>query len=194
MLLHEKLKPLRLVLGSASPRRQQLLQGLGLTFQVRINEVEENFPVELQREQIPVYLAEKKSAAALDQLAEDELLITADTVVWLDGRVLNKPSDLNEAKQMLHQIAGKTHEVITAVCLRDIHKSHTFYVVSEVSFRALDDEMIGWYVNNYRPLDKAGAYGVQEWIGYVGVNDIKGSFFNVMGLPLHELYAELMAF
>jgi septum formation protein len=194
MLLHEKLKNIRLVLASASPRRQFLLHELGVTFSVRIKDVEESFPAHLRREEIPIFLAEKKSAASLDTLTPDELLITADTIVWLEGKVLNKPSDLVEASQMLRMISGKMHEVVTAVCLKTLNKSKTFYTVSEVYFKNLTDEEIGFYLEKYQPLDKAGAYGVQEWIGYIGVKSIKGSYFNIMGLPVHELHAEMMAF
>jgi len=194
MLLQEKIKDTRVILASGSPRRQFLLGELGIDFQVRLSEVEEDFPAHLKREEIPVFLAEKKSLAGAQNLADDELLITADTIVWIDGRVLNKPANPEEALEMLRQLSGKMHEVISAVCLRNRRKSHTFYVVSEVIFRPLTEEEIRYYVNRFSPLDKAGAYGVQEWIGYIGVEAIRGSFYNVMGLPLSEVYSEMMAF
>lgn len=194
MLLQEKIKDIRVILASGSPRRQFLLGELGIDFQVRLSEVEEDFPAHLKREEIPVFLAVKKSLAGAQNLADDELLITADTIVWIDGRVLNKPANPEEALEMLRQLSGKMHEVISAVCLRNRRKSHTFYVVSEVIFRPLTEEEIRYYVNRFSPLDKAGAYGVQEWIGYIGVEAIRGSFYNVMGLPLSEVYSEMMAF
>lgn len=194
MQLQKKLAGTDLILASGSPRRQQLLKELGLTFSVMKLEVEEQFPEKLQRESIPLYLSRLKAEAAKEKLQENQLVITADTVVWMGDHVLNKPVDLNEARWMLNRISGKTHEVITAVSLTSLKKSLSFYAVTEVMFRSLTEEEIYYYTETFRPLDKAGAYGIQEWIGYVGVEKINGSYFNVMGLPVKELYEELLAF
>ncbi|MFM2286095.1 MAG: hypothetical protein RLZZ543_1592 [Bacteroidota bacterium] len=194
MQLQKKLAGIDLILASGSPRRQQLLKELGLTFSVMKLDVEEQFPEKLQRESIPLYLSRLKAEAAKEKLQENQLVITADTVVWMGDHVLNKPVDLNEARWMLNRISGKTHEVITAVSLTSLKKSLSFYAVTEVVFRSLTEDEIYYYTETFRPLDKAGAYGIQEWIGYVGVEKINGSYFNVMGLPVKELYEELMAF
>ena len=194
MQLQKKLAGIDLILASGSPRRQQLLKELGLTFSVMKLEVEEQFPEKLQRESIPLYLSRLKAEAAKEKLQDNQLVITADTVVWMGDHVLNKPADLNEARWMLNRISGKTHEVITAVSLTSLKKSLSFYAVTEVVFRSLTEEEIYYYTETFRPLDKAGAYGIQEWIGYVGVEKINGSYFNVMGLPVKELYEELLAF
>ena len=194
MQLLKKLAGTEILLASASPRRQQLLSDLGIQFKVMNLNVEEQFPEKLQRESIPLYLSRLKAEAAKAKLGENELVITADTIVWLGNQVLNKPADLAQARWMLNRLSGRTHEVITAVCLTSLKKSLSFYVVTEVVFRTLKEEEILYYTETFRPLDKAGAYGIQEWIGYVGVEKIDGSYFNVMGLPVKELYEELLAF
>lgn len=181
----------KIILASQSPRRQQLLKDLGLDFKVMIKEVEEDFPGSFARERIPLHLCEKKADAYVDDLKDGQLLITADTIVWVDNQVLNKPQDHADAVRMLKMLSGRMHEVITAVCLRTTARSHSFYVVTDVYFKHLTDEEIEYYVANYKPFDKAGAYGVQEWIGYIAIDRINGSYFNVMGLPLKELYEEL---
>ncbi len=191
----ENLSKYRIVLASNSPRRKELLGGLGVPFEVRVIQgIDESFPEGLSAEQIPQCIAEKKAEAYLASLAEDELLITADTIVWLDGRVMGKPHDAAEAREMLGALAGKTHQVVTGVTVSTTQKRETFASVSDVRFAALTDDEIAYYVEKFRPFDKAGAYGIQEWIGYVGVEGIKGSFYNVMGLPIQRLYSVLKTF
>jgi len=183
------IKKYKLVLASQSPRRQELLGGLHLDFTVQIIDVEESYPEYLTGSEIPCYLAEKKANAYT--IDNETLLITADTIVWHEGRVLGKPTDKADANRMLKQLSGKTHQVITGVCLRTSVKQIVFHVVSEVRFATLSDDEINFYLKNFQPYDKAGSYGVQEWIGYVGVEHIEGSYFNVMGLPIQRLYNEL---
>lgn len=183
-----------IILASQSPRRQQLLKDLGLSFEVKKADVDEEFPPRLRREEIPVFLSEKKSDAMTGLLSDGQLLVTADTIVWVDNQVLNKPADHEDAVRMLKILSGKMHEVITGVTLRTAEKKHSFYVVTDVTFKELSDEEIEYYVKNYKPFDKAGAYGVQEWIGYIGIDSIHGSYYNVMGLPVKELYEELSKF
>ena len=189
---------MRIVLASNSPRRRELLSGLGLEYEVRtLQGLDESYPDGLSMEEIPQYISRKKAAAYM--LDEDELLITADTIVWLDGEVLGKPADEEEARQMLRKLSGKTHQVITGVTLayneqctmNNEIKQHSFASVSQVTFAQLSDAEIDYYVTHYHPLDKAGAYGIQEWIGYIGVTCIEGSYFNVMGLPVQRLYTEM---
>ena len=183
---------MKLVLASNSPRRKELLAGLEYPFEVRVlSGIDETYPDDLQGEDIPKYISSKKAEAYLPTLAEDELLITADTVVMLEGRVLGKPHDRDEAIQMLMELSGRTHEVITGVTLATTTKQKTFASVSKVTFASLDMKDIIHYVDHYRPFDKAGAYGIQEWIGFIGVTRIEGSYFNVMGLPVQRLYEEL---
>lgn len=183
---------MKLVLASNSPRRKELLAGLEYPFEVRVlSGIDETYPDDLQGEDIPKYISSKKAEAYLPTLAEDELLITADTVVMLEGRVLGKPHNRDEAIQMLMDLSGRTHEVITGVTLATTTKQKTFASVSKVTFASLDMKDIIHYVDHYRPFDKAGAYGIQEWIGFIGVTRIEGSYFNVMGLPVQRLYEEL---
>jgi len=179
----------KIILASQSPRRQELLKGLHLDFTVKLIDVEENYPREIVGVDIPMFLAEKKANAY--HIDDETLLITADTIVWHEGKVLGKPTDKNEAKQMLKQLSGKTHQVITGVCITTTRKRKTFHVISEVRFSSLNEAEIDFYLENYKPYDKAGSYGVQEWIGYIGVEHINGSYFNVMGLPIQRLYNEL---
>ena len=182
----------QIILASNSPRRKELLSGLGLNYEVRtLPGIDESYPDTLQGEEIPVYISSKKASAYLDTLKDDELLITADTIVWLDGRVLGKPADEKEACQMLRDLSGKTHQVITGVTLATTTFQKSFASVSQVTFAPLTEEEISYYVNHYHPMDKAGSYGVQEWIGFIGVERIEGSYFNVMGLPVQRLYREL---
>ena len=188
----DNLKNYRIVLASQSPRRKELLAGLGLEYETRVlPDVDESFPPELTGGDIPMYIAREKAEAYRPSLAADELLITADTIVWLGGTVLGKPVDRDDALRMLRLLSGRTHEVYTGVCLTTIRWQHTFTARTEVRFCPLDEEEITGYVDRYRPFDKAGAYGVQEWIGYVGVEHIAGSYFNIMGLPVQRLYREL---
>lgn len=186
----DNLNPFRIILGSGSPRRKELLQGLHIPFEVVNIDADESFPASMVGVGIPMYLAEKK-AKAYGELHENDLLITADTIVWLEGNVLGKPLDKNDARKMLQHLAGKTHQVITGVCISTKNKKKTFHAVSDVRFAHLNDAEIDFYLEKYKPYDKAGSYGVQEWIGYVGVEHINGSYFNVMGLPIQRLYNEL---
>ncbi len=179
----------KIILGSQSPRRQELLRGLNLNFEVKVMDVEENFPPEMVGVDIPMYLAEKKANAY--DIDDNTLLITADTIVWHEGMVLGKPTDKAAAKLMLKQLSGKTHQVITGVCICTRAKRRVFHVISEVRFASLSATEIDFYLEHYKPYDKAGSYGVQEWIGYVGVEHINGSYFNVMGLPIQRVYNEL---
>ena len=183
-----------IILASNSPRRRELLSGLGLDYEVRtLPGIDESYPDTLSGEEIPVYISSQKASAYLDTLKENELLITADTIVWLDGRVLGKPSDEEEACQMLRALSGKTHQVITGVTLATTSFQKSFASVSQVTFASLTEEEIKYYVTHYHPMDKAGSYGVQEWIGFIGVERIEGSYFNVMGLPVQRLYRELVS-
>ena len=188
----DNLKNYRIVLASNSPRRKELLAGLGLEYVTRVlPDVDESFPPELEGGDIPAYIAREKADSYRPTLAEDELLITADTIVWLDGKVLGKPHDCEDALQMLQAMSGKTHEVFTGVCLTTTEKQHSFFARTEVRFSILSEEEIAYYVDHFHPMDKAGAYGVQEWIGYIGVEYISGSYYNIMGLPVQRLYKEL---
>jgi len=181
---------MKLILASNSPRRRELLSGLGLEYEVcTMPGLDESYPEGLSMEEIPQYISRKKATAYT--LGKDELLITADTIVWLDGEVLGKPSDEEDARQMLRKLSGKTHQVVTGVTLSTTDQRHSFACVSQVTFARLTDTEIDHYVTHYHPLDKAGAYGIQEWIGYIGVTSIEGSYFNVMGLPVQRLYTEL---
>lgn len=190
----DNIKPYRIILASNSPRRRDLISGLGLPYEVRTLEgVDESYPSTLKGADIPLFIALKKAQAYLPTLAEDELLITADTIVYLDEQVLGKPADEADAIRMLHLLSGRTHQVITGVSLSTTRKASAFASVSLVTFAQLTDEEIEHYVARFKPLDKAGAYGVQEWIGMVGVRRIEGSYFNVMGLPVQRLYEELKA-
>jgi len=194
-MISEILKNCRIILASQSPRRQYLLKELGIDFEIIENpETDEKYPPELSREQIPVYLAEMKANLAMPVIPDKTLLITADTIVWLKGKVINKPAGYTEALQMLEELSGEVHEVLTGVCLSTSQKRHSFYTSTLVYFARLSKEEITYYVEQYRPYDKAGAYGIQEWIGYIGIERIEGSYFNVMGLPVQELYREMIKF
>ncbi len=183
------------VLASASPRRRELLSGLGLSYEVRLlPDIDETYPPHLEGEQIPLAISRKKAEAYRPTMAEDELLITADTIVYLDGQVIGKPHSEAEACQMLRTLSGRTHKVITGVTLSTTQRQRSFASTSLVTFAPLTEEDILHYVSHYHPLDKAGAYGIQEWIGYIGVTGIEGSYYNVMGLPVQRLYTELRAF
>lgn len=191
----EHLKKYHVILASNSPRRRELLAGLGIDFEVHtLQGIDESWPDTLQGEDIPKHISRKKAEAYLPTLADDELLITADTIVYLDRQVLGKPKDAVDAKAMLRMLAGRTHEVITGVTIATQAKQTTFAVTSLVTFADLTDEEIDHYVEHYKPFDKAGAYGIQEWIGYIGVTRLEGSYFNVMGLPVQRLYTELRRF
>ncbi len=190
----QNLEKYEVILASKSPRRQQLLHDLGLNFTVQSMDIPEVFPENLGMTEVPVYLAELKAEAFRPQLKDNQLVITADTIVWLDGHVLNKPADYDEGFRMLSDLSGKKHQVITGVCLLSASKKISFYALTDVWFKPLTAEEIHYYLEHYQPYDKAGAYGIQEWIGYVGINHIEGSFFNVMGLPIQSVYEHLKTF
>ncbi|MES2387798.1 MAG: Maf family nucleotide pyrophosphatase [Bacteroidota bacterium] len=181
-----------LILASGSPRRQQLLRDAGFSFVVKPSHAEEDFPEDMPAHAVPLYLAEKKAMAFAEELmSSDEIIITADTVVILSGRVMNKPADKPEAVRMLAALSGHTHEVVTGVCLRSLQNMLSFSELSMVTFRELNIKEIEYYIDNYSPFDKAGAYGAQDWMGMIGVERIEGSYYNVMGLPIHRVYTEL---
>ncbi len=184
----------KIILASKSPRRRELLAGLNIPFEVIIHEIDEVFPDGLSMEEIPVYLAKLKALPFDDELRHDTLVITADTIVWIDGTVLGKPNDYEHAAVMLRQLSGKKHVVVTGVCLTSKEKQVAFSATTDVYFKDLSDSEIDYYLNNYHPYDKAGSYGVQEWIGYIAIERIEGSYFNVMGLPVQRLYEELLKF
>ena len=192
------LKGHSLILASKSPRRHELLKGLGFDFEVRTKDVDESFSDALRGADIPEYLSKIKADAFVDELKPNEILITSDTVVWLGDRVFNKPETAGEAVEMIATLSGRKHEVITAVCLTsvkgDTTKQVVFHDLTSVYFAQVDRADIEWYVNKFEPFDKAGAYGIQEWIGYAGIDKIEGSFYNVMGLPTQKLYIELKKF
>ncbi len=184
-------KRLKIILASASPRRKELLAGLDLDFKVKvIKGVSESYPESLRAEEVPQYISREKAAAY--QVADDELLLTADTVVVVDNTILGKPHDADDARRMLRLISGRTHQVVTGVTLTTAKAQKTFGVTTDVTFRKLTDDEINYYISHYRPFDKAGAYGIQEWIGYIGVTSIHGSYYNVMGLPVQRIYQEIM--
>ncbi len=192
-MLKELLKGYKVILASGSPRRQQYMKELGADFEIRLKDVEEIYPEHLQAGDITDYLAELK-AAAFGKVAEDEILITSDTIVWHEGKALGKPKDYDDAFVMLKSLSGKTHEVITSVCIRNDENTNTFNDVTKVTFNSLSDEEIKYYLDNYKPFDKAGAYGIQEWIGLVAIARVEGSYNNVVGLPVDKLYKHLYNF
>lgn len=181
---------MKIVLSSNSPRRKELLAGLGVPFEIRVvPDIDESYPISLSVHEIAQYIAKKKAASY--EISDDEILITADTIVVVDDIILGKPGNDNEARQMLATLSGKTHQVITGVCLMSVEKQRAFSVTTEVTFKNLSQKEIDFYIQYYHPYDKAGSYGIQEWIGYIGVTSIKGSYFNVMGLPIQRIYEEL---
>lgn len=182
------------ILASKSPRRQELLKSLGINFQVITKEVDEIFPGNLSKEQIPVFLAELKAKCFLNDLKKNDLLITADTIVWFNGEVLGKPANRKEAIETLQKLSGHEHQVISGVSLTSVKKQESFFSITNVMFKQLSLPEIEYYVYEYKPFDKAGAYGIQEWIGYIGITHIEGSFYNVMGLPVQQLYTEIQNF
>lgn len=186
--------PYHIILGSQSPRRKELLANLGLEFTQRSLDADESYPKDLRSKEVAEYLSRKKAAAGLATLQKNEMLITSDTTVVLGKKILNKASNEKEAAQMLRELSAKKHKVISGVCLSTKEKAISFSVTTKVYFKKLSKEEIEYYIANYQPFDKAGAYGIQEWIGMIGVKKIKGSYYNVMGLPLKELYEELRKF
>lgn len=191
----ENISKYKIILASNSPRRKELLGGLGLSFEVRtMKGIDESYPADLKGEDIPIYISGKKAEAYRDVMAEDEMIITADTIVYDNSQVLGKPKDREDAISMLRQLSGHAHDVITGVSIVTKVKTIQFASTSKVYFASLTDEEIEYYVDSYKPFDKAGSYGIQEWIGFVGVTRIEGSYFNVMGLPIQRLYTELKQF
>ena len=191
-MLKEKLNKINIILASGSPRRQQFFKEMDLHYTIRLKEIEEIYPEHLQAEEITNFLAELKASAFENDLKENDVLVTSDTIVWLNGKALGKPKDYDDAFQMLQQLANQTHEVITSVCLKSIDKTDVFHCVTKVTFANLSDEAIRYYLDNYQPFDKAGSYGIQDWIGLVGISKIEGSYTNVVGLPTEMLFQKLM--
>jgi septum formation protein len=191
-MLAEKLKDRKIILGSGSPRRKFFLEELGLNFEIRLKEVEENFPNTLVGSEITDYLSKLKAAPFLQELMDDEILITSDTIVWLDNKAIGKPINSGDAKEMLSKLSGNSHEVISTIAITTNKKTSLINETTSVKFKKLTDEEINYYVDKFKPFDKAGSYGIQEWIGYIGIEKIDGSFFNVMGFPVQKFY-ELMS-
>lgn len=188
-------KDYHIILASNSPRRKELLRGLDIAFDVRVQpDIAEDYPADTAPADVAAYISREKANAYKDTIAENELIITADTVVIVGNEILGKPHDDAEAKEMLHKISGRKHQVITGVCLTTTEKQRCFSVSTDVTFKNLKEEEIDYYIETYSPLDKAGAYGIQEWIGYIGVTALEGSYFNVMGLPVQRIWEELNAF
>ena len=188
----ENLNKYKIVLASNSPRRHELMSGLEIDYEIKtLPDIDESYPESLKAEEIPLYISRHKAEAYRNVMKDNELIITADTIVYIDNQVLGKPKDEEDAKAMLHKLSGRTHLVITGVCLTTSSWQRSFSATTEVTFATLTDEEISHYVTKYKPLDKAGAYGVQELIGYIGVSSLKGSYYNVMGLPIQRLYREL---
>lgn len=191
-MLKDKLNKVNIILASGSPRRQQFFKEMDLHYTIRLKEIAEIYPDHLQAEQITNYLAELKASAFEGELKEDDILVTSDTIVWLDGNALGKPKNYDDAFHMLQQLSNRTHEVITSVCLKSIVKTTVFHCVTKVTFNALSDEAIRYYLDHYQPFDKAGSYGIQDWIGLIGISKIEGSYTNVVGLPTELLFQKLL--
>ena len=190
----ENISKYKIILASNSPRRKELLAGLGLEFEVRtLQGIDESYPSSLRGEEIPMYISGQKAKAYKASMSDEELIITADTIVYVDGEVLGKPKDADDARRMFHLMSGRKHEVITGVSIVTSERTVRFATTTQVSFAQLTDEEIDYYIERYKPYDKAGAYGIQEWIGYIGITGIEGSYFNVVGLPVQRLYTELKA-
>ena len=188
-------KDYHIILASNSPRRKELLRGLDIAFDVRVQpDIAEDYPADTAPADVAAYISRKKANAYKDTIAENELIITADTVVIVGNEILGKPHDDAEAKEMLHKISGRKHQVVTGVCLTTTEKQRCFSISTDVTFKNLKEEEIDYYIETYSPLDKAGAYGIQEWIGYIGVTALEGSYFNVMGLPVQRIWEELNRF
>lgn len=192
-MLQDRFKNIKILLGSQSPRRQELLKGLGLDFSIVRIDTDETYPPDLVREEITEFISKNKSEA-YENIQPDELLITADTLVWLDNLVIGKPKDEKDAFQMLEEMAGRIHEVFTSVTLRTMEKTTTFSEKTEVHFDEFTTKEIHYYIQNFKPFDKAGAYGIQDWLGFAKISKINGCYYNVMGLPLRKLYLELQDF
>jgi septum formation protein len=194
-VIAEKYSDYHFILGSKSPRRQHLLKELGLNYELVTIDLEENYPSHLQGEAIAMYLCElKANAFPLEKYRENAILITADTIVWLEGQCIGKPGNRTEAIEMLSRLSGKTHIVYTGICLRTSNRKHSFYAETAVTFKTLTREEIEYYIAHHRPYDKAGSYGIQDWIGYTSVTGIKGCYYNVMGFPVQKFWEELRIF
>ncbi|TDQ25547.1 Maf-like protein [Tenacibaculum caenipelagi] len=190
-MLSNKLSKYTIILASNSPRRQELIKSLDIPFTVKIKEVKEVYPKELKQAEITDYLSTLKASPFKSELQENDLLITSDTIVWSNNKALGKPKNYEEAFNMIKELSNATHKVITSICITNKSFQHVFNDTTTVTFRELLDEEINYYITNYKPFDKAGAYGIQEWIGKIGITKIEGSYFNVMGFPVHKLYKEL---
>ena len=193
-MLKEKLKGYNIILASGSPRRQQFLKELDADFEVRLKEVDEIYPEHLKGTEITDFLAELKASSLTDTLSDNDILITSDTIVWHENKALGKPKDKDDAFEMLKSLSGKTHEVITSVCIKSNSKSEVFNEITKVSFNRISDDEINYYLDNYKPYDKPGAYGIQEWIGLIAIAKIEGSYVNVVGLPVDKVYRHLINF
>lgn len=189
-----KLKGKKLILASASPRRKILLEGLDIPFQVRVKECDEDYPDDILLKDVARYLAQKKSEVYLKELQDNEIIICCDTTVLHGDDLLNKPQSAGEAKNMLKKLSGDQHQVITGVCIRTKEKTSCFDVISKVWFKPLEEDEIDYYIDKYKPYDKAGSYGIQEWLGYIAIEKIEGSYYNIMGMPVHSIYEELKRF
>ena len=193
-MLNEKLKEFHLILASGSPRRQQFFKDLDLDFEIRLKEIEELYPEHLKADEITNFLAQLKANAFEGELKANDILITSDTIVWHQNQCLGKPKDYEDAFRMLQSLSNATHEVITSVCFKTVDKTETFFEVTKVTFQTLSAEEIRYYLDHYKPFDKAGSYAIQEWIGYVGISKIEGSYTNVVGMPMHAVYEKLNSF
>ncbi len=191
-MLRQKLKDYNIILASGSPRRQEFFNGLGIDFEIRLKPIEEDFPDHLKRQEITNYLAELKSVPFNKELKDNDILITSDTIVWHQDEALGKPKDDKQAFEMIQSMSGKTHEVMTSISFTTKDSQKTVHDITKVTFKVFTDEEIWYYIQNFNPLDKAGAYGIQEWIGQIGVTKLEGSYFNVMGLPVHLVYQTLL--
>ncbi len=181
-------------MASGSPRRQHFFRELDLEFEIRLKEIEEHYPNHLKGEEITDYLAKLKASPFKGELKENDILVTSDTIVWLNNTAIGKPKNSKHAKKMLKTLSGKSHKVISSVCITSVEKQIVFSDITEVTFKELSTEEIDFYINKYQPFDKAGSYGIQEWIGYIGIEKIVGSYFNVMGFPVHKFYQQLLKF
>lgn len=193
-MLRDKLKGYKIILASGSPRRQQFFKDLDLDFEIRLKDIEEVYPDNLKGVEITNYLAQLKANAFDGELVENELLVTSDTIVWLNNKALGKPKNYEDALAILKSLSNETHEVITSVCFKTIHITETIFEVTKVTFNPLSEYEIRYYLDNYKPFDKAGAYGIQEWIGLIGISRIDGSYTNVVGLPTEKVYNYLNQF
>ena len=193
-MLLEKLKDKHLILASGSPRRQHFLKELDLDVEIRLKEIDEIYPNHLKAEEITNFLAKLKASPFKEELTKNDILVTADTIVWLNNKAIGKPKNRKDAISMLHLLSNKTHTVISSVCITSTKKQVVFHGSTFVQFNKLTNEEIEFYVDQYKPFDKAGSYGIQEWIGYIGIKKIEGSYFNVMGFPVHKFYQQLIKF